>query len=183
MLLYLGIILIVFLCSIGLYVKVMQQLLPVGLLSVIALSIGLVGTVSGAKIGSKIKKADEEEVKREDDVLLEAVGFSQSVLLVLVNIFLGHQSLILSILIVISGVGFYSLRGCAKIKNSQILRYVSMYFLALAISNSLIIPLFFTFPSNTSQIFITFIYLGTASAFTSFVGFVFTKRYGIKVKT
>ena len=169
-----------YLFLIGLGYQIVQGLAKSGIQLGIALSLGLVGVVIGKKLNSRITKADEEEVKREDDVLLEAVGFSHSVLLLIVNLFLIEQSAIFSILIITSSVGFYSLRGWAKIKNSQKLRYLSMYFLSVAISNVLTIPFFFSFMSSYITDYFIFVYVGIFSALSFIIECVFKRRYGLK---
>jgi len=173
----------IYLFSIGLGYQILQELAKRGIQLGITLSLGLAGLGIGIKLNSRVTKADEEEVKREDDVLLEAVGFSHSVSLLIVNLFLIEQSAILSILIITSGVGFYSLRGWAKIKNSQIFRYFSMFFLSIAISNILTIPFIFSFLSFNIMDYFFFIYLGIFFAFSGIIGFVFRKRYGLNART
>jgi len=97
-----------------------------------------------------------------------------------VNLFLIEQSAIFSILIITSGVGFYSLRGWAKIKNSQIFRYLSMFFLSIAISNILTIPFIFSFLSLDIMDYFIFVYIGIFFAFSFIIECVFKKRYGLK---
>lgn len=183
-LLFLGMILLIvlyfYLFSIGLGHQVLQGFAKLGVQAGILFSLIFVGFVICIKLNPRVTRADEEEVKREDDVLLEAVGFSQSVLLVLVNLFFTEQSAIFNILIITSGVGFYSLRGWAKIRNSQKFRYLSMFFLAIAITNILTIPFVFSFLSIGIMDYFIFVYIGIFSAFYLIIACIFEKRYGLK---
>jgi len=173
---------VLFFCliSIGLGYAILQNSAIAVIQLVIGLSIGTFGLVIGEKLRLRVTKADDAEIKREDDVLLQAVGFSQSVLLIMVNFFLVEQSVLFSILIITSSVGFYSLRAWAKIKNSQVFRYFSMFFLAMATSNTLIFPFLSSFMSLDLGDYFLVVYLGILLAFTSITRSVFTKRYGLK---
>jgi len=184
MLFFLSIIFVVvlFFClfSLGRGYAILQEYAELGIQLVIGLSIGFVGLVIGEKLRLRVTKADDAEIKREDDVLLQAVGFSQSVLLIMVNFFLVEQSVLFSILIITSSVGFYSLRAWAKIKNSQVFRYFSLFFLAMATSNTLIFPFLSLFMSLDLMDYYFAVYMGLLLASTSIVRSVFTKRYGLK---
>jgi hypothetical protein len=83
------------------------------------------------RFSSKITKASTAELRREDDVLLEAVAFSQSLLLLLVNLTseTEYDRLLLTIMIASFAVIFYAVRAWAKIKDSAKYRYYSMYVL------------------------------------------------------
>jgi len=83
-----------------------------------------------SKYKAKLKKADEEELKREDDVLLFGIGFLQSTYFLILTRFLQSDPEYLrqiSFSIFLTTVTFYLLRGKAKISNDSKWRYRSMF--------------------------------------------------------
>jgi len=144
-------------------------------------------------VSKKVRKADADELRREDDVLLQAVAFSQSLLFFFVNLTLEEQEnrLTLSVLIAGFASAFYILRAWAKIKDNPKFRYYSMYVLSLVLGNTvvvilvgatnLIIPLDFTFDLTFEYFYIIifFIFLATiAKLVRSFIQKICKIRYG-----
>lgn len=87
---------------------------------------------------SHIKKAGKRELNREDDVLLQATGFSQSVLFIYLNLIPPSEIIdVFKFLIPFTAIIFYALRGYAKIKNSNKYRYYSIRVFVFIIANSL----------------------------------------------
>jgi len=148
--------------------------------------------IRSKKVGTP--KASKKELQMEDDVLLQAVAFSQSILFLIVSLTMKEEilRLVLSVLIAASAVIFYSLRAWAKIKNSVKYRYYSMVVLALIIANNVLgllgaitshfmHDLSLAFPSLTpfgSFVILSVIYASTIELFVTYVKSVFKKRYG-----
>jgi hypothetical protein len=142
----------------------------------------------------KAATASAEEIRREDEVLLQAVAFSQSILFLVVTLTMKEEAsrLVLSVLIAASAVAFYSLRAWAKIKDSARYRYYSMVVLAIVIANNIFGLLgavtshymresSFVFPSLNplgSFMVMLMIYVSTIELFVTYVRTVFKKRYG-----
>jgi len=80
------------------------------------------------KYGITFEKAKTEELEKEDDVLLEGVGFASSILFFYLSFFSPEipESFLLSLGLVLFTIPFYLLRAFAKIRNSPKLRYYSM---------------------------------------------------------
>jgi hypothetical protein len=75
----------------------------------------------------KIKPAEKEELKREDDILLQATGFLQSGFFIYTVFFQKTIDIdFVKALIVFTGVIFYILRALAKLKDNNKLRYLSV---------------------------------------------------------
>lgn len=74
-----------------------------------------------------IAEADAEEIKREDDVLLQGTPFVSAILLFYLNIIVSdtNSKIILADAIVFLTVSFYVVRAYAKIKSSPIHRLFS----------------------------------------------------------
>ena len=133
-------------------------------------------------------------MQREDDVLLQAVAISQSILFFAVNLAEENGSkLIISALIVIFAGSFYILRAYAKIKDSAKYRYYSMLALALVIGDTvygglalvtfqstLLSSPLFPLSSATIRIYLDYIFLAIPIFLFDFFGRIFKKRYGYK---
>lgn len=143
----------------------------------------------GGRIGTKFAEADEEEIRREDDVLLQAVTFSSAILFFFVNMVLQEVSvkIVFSTLIVMFALPFYVVRALAKIKDNSKYRYYSMNILAFLLCvmvSSFFITVFGLFiPKEFSQI----VYWASTSIsfiiFSFLLGLVYTafkKRYEYK---
>ena len=77
------------LCSIGMALEIVRLFLTT-LLSILIMVLGL---IVASKLSAKVTKAKPEELLREDDVLLEAVAFSQSILFVLLSLMQSEDEL------------------------------------------------------------------------------------------
>jgi len=137
----------------------------------------------GMELGDRIKKADADEIKREDDVLLEAVAFSQSVLFVLLSVMQSEDKLREALLYgtVTTTLAFYTLRAWAKIKDSPKYRYYSMIAFSFLSGNTITsaLKLYFNIPDEF-LLDMGLIYSSTAASLAYFAGKVFRKRYGHK---
>jgi len=141
----------------------------------------------GKRFGIEIQKARDEELKREDDVLLQAVAFSQSVLFVYLSFFSDSDHLMNSLKIMIPTVAviFYCIRAWAKIKDNSRWRYYSVYVLFLVIlsnvmaATKIIVPLIYLGDLNAKETLITPFIWGSAvsGVFTTIE--IFKKRYGV----
>lgn len=131
------------------------------------------------KARARVKKAKKEELRREDDVLLQVVAFSQSIIFVLLNLTESTHKLTLIYLVAIVTVIFYALRAWAKIKDSSKYRYRSMVVFSFVFSNSVtsIISLLFSLPDRFYLFSLTSIYSGIAMGFSVIASLVFSKRY------
>lgn len=131
------------------------------------------------KARARVKKAKKEELLREDDVLLQAVAFSQSIIFILLNLTENTSKLTLIYLVAFVTVIFYALRAWAKIKDSSKYRYRSMVVFSFICSNSVtsIISLLFTLPNRFYLFSLTSIYSGIAMGFSVIASLVFSKRY------
>ncbi len=144
------------------------------------------------KYKAKLKKADEEELKREDDVLLFGIGFLQSTYFLIVTRFLQSDQEYLrqiSFLIFLTTVTFYLLRGKAKISNNSKWRYWSMFIVFplalldffLLVINQISQLLKIILPSYVypSTLFIIFIIVATIIEVSIIIGNpYFETRYG-----
>jgi len=143
----------------------------------------VLGQYIGIKVETKFAKATQEELNREDDVLLQATAFSQSVLIIIASQMLSENRLSITLLTltIIVTVAFYTLRAWAKIKNSQKHRYYSMVAFALLSSNSAFsfIALVFKLP-DTYIIDLPTIYLGVSTALAIIAGKIARRRYGYR---
>ena len=133
-------------------------------------------------------KAQPEEVKREDDILLQGTTFCSAILFFYVNLILssGVDKISLSILIVAFGIPFYCSRAYAKIKDSPKYRYYSMYLLAfllgtyiISISVTISVATFSSILNNLVSVFIFLLFLLTPiSLLQDALGSYFKTRYG-----
>jgi hypothetical protein len=85
----------------------------------------------------KLKKAEEREIRAEDDILLQGIAFSQSALWIYLNIIQANLFVnILKVFLPTFAVIFYSVRAYAKLKDSNKWRYNSLFLLAIILSIS-----------------------------------------------
>ena len=170
-------IILLFLCFIGMGFEILQFFSTL----VVYVLIMIFGFIVAFKLGAKVTKANPEEIRREDEVLLQAVAFSQSVLFILVNQTPIEDKLQWSLLIAIVAVTFYALRAWAKIKDSPKYRYYSMLAFSFITSNTVtsLLGLYFNIPQK-SILNMTNIYTSIALAFAIIAASVFGKRYGYK---
>lgn len=168
---------LLFLCSIGITFQILQFFLTF----IVSISIMIVGLIIATRLSAKVTKATLEELQREDDVLLQAVGFSQSVLFIVLSLMPSEDKLQWSFLIAIVTITFYALRAWAKIKNSPKYRYYSMIAFAFVSSNSVtsVLKLSFDIP-NESIVSMSTIYSSIAIASAFIAEKVFRKRYGYR---
>lgn len=83
-------------------------------------------------------RANDDEIHREDDVLLQGTTFLSAILFFYVNTLpaeFNAAKVPLSVLIVFSTVPFYCFRAYAKIKNSPEYRFISMFVFLFPTSN------------------------------------------------
>lgn len=92
----------------------------------------------GERLVEKIKKADADEQRREDEVLLQAVAFSQSVSFFMTTLLLdGIFRLVIGAMTASFAVAFYIVRAWAKVKDSPLHRYISMLILSFVGASTL----------------------------------------------
>jgi len=178
MILYLVLIGVVVFCLVGFWLVVFQYLLE---MAFIVLMI-IFGSIIGRKLSGKFIKATPDELQREDDVLLQATAFSQSVLVILLSQ-LSDEKLRGHVLyfIVLVAITFYGLRAWAKIKDSQKYRYYSMIMFAFVTVNSVLSLLKLSL--NLPDVYIidsSYVYLGIAISLAIIVEHISRKRYGCK---
>jgi hypothetical protein len=153
------------------------------LIFISAIPIYFVSYFIAKKIEPKIKVAKKPELKREDDILLQAVGFSQSTLIILLNVIMeaGEEKTSLTILIAIIAIAFYSVRAWAKLKNNTKFRYHSMVILGFVIgfSISAIIAFLVELFVNDETIFFAVSSSLTMNLVT-IIAIIFRKRYGLE---
>jgi len=160
-------------------------------------AVTLFGFVLSLSLAALIKKrflfgrASKAELKREDDILLQATGFSQSVLFVYLALM--EQTVLISgfkFLVPIFAILFYLVRAYAKLKNSNTCRFWSMklfgFVLGISIA-TLMMPLQPSlevfFPTDGLETF-TFdltgaVFGGVFFGFYNFVEELFKTRYGV----
>lgn len=141
------------------------------------------GTFIAIKLGDRIKEADPKEIRKEDDVLLESVAFSQSILFVLLSLMQSEDRLreVLLFGTVMTTIAFYTLRAWAKIKDSPKYRYYSMIAFAFLSGNAVtsILKLYFNIPDEFI-IDMGIIYSAISLSLARIAEKVFKKRYGYK---
>jgi hypothetical protein len=157
---------------------------------ILTTSLGYLISVTSIKtarsLGERIKQASSEELKREDDVLLQAVALSQSVFFIYLNQIESSIFVIaFKITVPIFAVSFYILRGWAKIRNSPRHRYWSIWVLIFIALNTILWSIFalivLIMRSENMEIwnyFITSIYSSVIFGSMQFVKEIFKKRYG-----
>ena len=172
-------VILLLLCLRGMGFAILQFVLDIVAFGLIA----LIGVLVGVKLGGRVKKADPKELHREDDVLLEAVAFSQSILFVLLSLMQSEDELRRALLygLVITTITFYSLRAWAKIKDSKKYRYYSMIAFAFLSANTVtsILKLYFNIPDELI-IDIGILYSAIATSCAYIAGQVFGRRYEYK---
>ena len=137
-------------------------------------------------LGERTRKASAEELEKEDDVLLQAVAFSQSVLFIYLNLIEGSDVVTaFKIIVPIFAVLFYVLRAWGKITHNAKYRYWSIWLLFFVFMNTI---LAFTYGLITTAMkfektdvrvfFLSFVYAGILVGSMRFIEEVFKKRYG-----
>jgi hypothetical protein len=142
----------------------------------------ILGAIIGRKLYGKIAKATQEELNKEDDILLQATAFSHAVLVILLSQ-LSSERLKGTVLylVVVVGVTFYALRAWAKIKNSQKYRYYSMIVFAFLTANAVLSLLKLSLNLPDVYIFdLSYLYVGISTAFAIIAEHISRKRYGYK---
>lgn len=137
-------------------------------------------------LGERTKQASPEELKREDDVLLQAVALSQSVFFIYLNLIESSIFVIaFKIIVPIFAVFFYILRGWAKIRNSSRHRYWSIWALIFIALNTVLwsmfalITLIMGFENmEIWRYLIPSLYSSIVFGSMRFVEEIFKKRYG-----
>ena len=146
-------------------------------------------TKTAKALGEKTRRASREELEREDDVLLQAVAFSQSVFFIYLNLIPGSNVVTaFKILVPIFAVLFYALRAWGKIKDDAKYRYWSIWLLFFIMLNTIFmfvyswIRIFIVFENvGLSEYFLVFLpYLGIVSGSMKFIEEIFKKRYGYR---
>jgi len=169
------IVILTILCLVGFLFPVFQFLLDI----LIGFPFAFVGYFFAVKASARVKKAKKEELRREDDVLLQAVAFSQSIIFILLNLTENTHKLTLIYLVAMVTVVFYALRAWAKIEDSAKYRYRSMVAFSFVCSNSVtsIISLLFSLPDRFYLFSLTSIYGGIALGVFFIASMVFSRRY------
>lgn len=136
--------------------------------------------------GEKTRQAQADELYREDDVLLQSIIFSQSVLFIYLNLIESSTFVnILKIIIPIFAITFYTIRSLGKILNNPKYRYYSIWLFAFIILLTLFA--FFTLlilgilgieMTQLVQIICLNIFTGLLIGSMSLIEEVFRKRYG-----
>lgn len=91
------------------------------------------------RFNERTHRASSEELRREDDVLLQAVAFSQSVFFIFLNLIPESDiNLAFKVLVPIVAILFYALRAWGKIKNSAKYRYWSVWALFSIVITTLV---------------------------------------------
>ncbi|MBN1357566.1 hypothetical protein JW988_02245 [Candidatus Bathyarchaeota archaeon] len=120
----------------GILLEAVLFVLNTSLYFLITIGVGTILLHLGAKIAEHYKiqilKAKADELRREDDVLLQSVTFSAAIVFFYVNFLVEDYlpKLALSIFIVLFASVFYALRAWGKIKESPKYRHLSILFLA-----------------------------------------------------
>jgi hypothetical protein len=178
MVLYLALVGLVIFCLVGFWLVVFKYLLEIAFI----VSMNIFGFIIGRTLSGRFTKATLDELHREDDVLLQATAFSQSVLVILLSQ-LSSEKLRGFVLyfIVLVAVTFYGLRAWAKIKDSQKYRYYSTVMFAFVAANSVLsfLKLSLNLPDEYI-VDLSYVYLGIALAFAIIVEHIARKRYGHK---
>lgn len=160
-------------------------LMLIGILAMLAISIG--GFLGSSRVGRHFcfQKADGTELEREDDFLLQTVGFSQSVLFIYLNLVQSNEIVDgLKCLVPIVASVFFFLRGYAKIKDNSRFRYHSIWVLVVVICltlGSLVIvlapPILFV-GEDVNRYLLTPVCLSIVIAPMGFIKVFCSKRYG-----
>jgi hypothetical protein len=171
--------------------KLISEILPILIALPVsaAIRIGL-DVVVTEPLSKKAGEAPQGELQREDDVLLQAVAFSQTVLFFFVNIISVEVEIrmILGGMIAVFTIIFYILRAVAKIKNNSKYRYYSMFVLSFVISNTITTILTLITGLTVSRelinsiinlIAVSSVYYSISESFADLTRNVFKKRYGI----
>jgi len=148
---------------------VMLWLVPIYVALLLGLPIRYFGERKARDLELKTHKAKPEEIQREDDVLLQSVAFSQSILFVMVNLLSIDipSKLFLAVLVAVCAATCYVLRALGKIKDNARYRFYSMLALCFVISNTVIL-LFIVGTSSYLALYISF-NLWTFFLFLSFL--------------
>ena len=84
------------------------------------------------------QKADERELRTEDDILLQATAFSQAALWIYLSLTPSEFDVnIMKWLIPSAAIPFYGIRAYAKLKDSNTWRYYSIYALSIVFGISI----------------------------------------------
>lgn len=178
MILYFALVILVTVCSLGIGQMVSQYIMPIAFITLT----NILGAIIGRKLYGKIAKATQEELNKEDDILLQATAFSHAVLVILLSQ-LSSERLKGTVLylVVVVGVTFYALRAWAKIKNSQKYRYYSMIVFAFLTANAVLSLLKLSLNLPDVYIFdLSYLYVGISTAFAIIAEHISRKRYGYK---
>lgn len=135
-------------------------------------------------LGQKTKQASSEELKREDDVLLQAVALSQSVFFIYLNLIEVTDIVItFKIVVPIFAVLFYVLRAWGKIKDNAKYRYHSIWVFYLIV----LVAIMWVATEVTTRVvgkdnatlIVVGIFLGTSTlGLYHCIEAIFKKRYG-----
>ena len=133
-------------------------------------------------------KADDDEIEKEDDVLLQGATFITAILFFYVNTLLSSQHSKISFGLVFSFLtgSFYLLRAYAKIKSRADYRFFSAFFFVWGVTSFAfeiavaLFPAFFPTILTLSAIFFTLVFVGLMFLFLLYaLSFIyFYKRYG-----
>jgi hypothetical protein len=151
---------------------------------------GVVSSFLATKIETRFhfKKADDDEIEREDDVLLQGATFVTAILFFYVNTLLidQHSRILLGLAFSFLTGSFYLLRAYAKIKSRADYRFMSSFFFVWGITSFAfeiavaIFPALFPTIPELPTVFLMLIFVGLMILFLLYaLSFVyFYKRYG-----
>lgn len=140
--------------------------------------VGIIVTISSVNLSKfivsklKLTPPEEEELKREDDILLQATGFLQSGLFIYTIFFETTIDIdFVKALVVINGVAFYFVRALAKLKNSNKLRYISIFVFIFLLLIDTVIIIWMIKP-----VFLVSYYVSAIMNFLSIFGTIYLKH-------
>jgi hypothetical protein len=146
------------------------------------------------KIAKNVIQAPSDEIRREDDVLLQGTPFISTVLFFYINISITNYTvkLTLGLAIVLLTGTFYVLRALAKIKSNPELRFSSMFFLiylSTAVIYEIVVllspeafPWILTLPLLIQVMIVACLVIITFLP-SAFCSAYFSKRYGVRPPT
>lgn len=138
-------------------------------------------------LGKRTRQATSEELRREDDVLLQAVALSQGTLFIYLNVIqVSDIVTALKVLVPILAVSFYALRAYGKIRDDGKYRYRSIWLfffillMLLGYSTTAGIQYFLgQMIASSWYYFVGSFYGSVVVALMGIIGNKFKKRYGL----
>jgi hypothetical protein len=151
-------------------------------LFIIALSSGALANALSVpyseSLSKKIRRAESEELKKEDDVLLQAVALSQSTFFIYLSIIPSSDLVtVFKIIVPTFAVLFYTIRALGKITDNGKCRFWSIWLFFLIV---LMAPSYVVFGAAGALYgwFASSIYASILTGLMQIIDRVFRKRYG-----